>query len=84
MLTTILRRYQDYNPTSGEFDHKRGLREYGRLLGVSHATLSLIYSGQRDPSVEVLRAVAQAFPAAAPEIAAALAAPERESDRVTA
>lgn len=75
MLTEIIRRYQ------GEM----GQREYARLLGIGQTTLSLIYSGQRNPGIEVVQAVARAFPQAAAEIAAALAGqplPEREPEAV--
>jgi len=62
MLTDILRKYQG----------SMGQNEYARLLGVSSGAISLIYSGQRNPGIDVLRAVAQRFPESADEIAAAL------------
>jgi len=62
MLVDILRKYQG----------SLGQNEYARLLGVSGAAISLIYSGQRGVGVEVLRGLAQRFPESADEIAAAL------------
>lgn len=86
MLTTVLKRYQEYDLESGQFGYKRSLREYARLLGVSHATLSVVYSGQREPSIDVLLALAQKFPGAAKEIAAALSTntPAIEQEQVPA
>lgn len=76
MLTDILRRYQRYDPATGRFDVERSLREYSRLLGVNVAILSLLFTGQMErPSTATLQALARTFPAAATEIAAALAAP---------
>lgn len=76
MLTDILRKYQ------------RGLtqNEYARLLGISSAGISLIYSGQRNPGIEVIRALAQRFPESADEIAAALStiAPAVEQEAIPA
>lgn len=66
MLTDILRKYQGTMRQN----------EYARLLGLSSAGLSLIYSGQRNVGIDVLRALARAFPESADEIAAALAAPD--------
>ena len=62
-LTEILRKYQ------GE----RSLREYARLLGVDHSTLSVVFNTDREPSTFILAALARTFPPAAGEIAAALA-----------
>lgn len=64
MLTEIIRKYQ------GDM----GQREYARLLGIGQTTLSLIYSGQRNPGIEVIRALAQRFPESAKEIGDALSA----------
>jgi transcriptional regulator with XRE-family HTH domain len=75
MLTEILRRYQRFNPETGEFDADRSLRAYSRLLGVNVSTLSFLFNGiQSEPSRATLQALARTFPAAAPEIAAALQA----------
>ncbi len=49
--------------------------EYAAHLGIAQGTLSLIYSGKRGIGTEVLRAFLRAYPDAAKEIAAALAAP---------
>ena len=64
MLTDILRKYQG----------AMSQNEFARLLGVSGAAISLIYTGQRNPGIEVIRALAQRFPESADEIAAALSA----------
>jgi len=64
MFTDILRKYQG-SLSQGE---------YARRLNVSPATISYIYSGQRNPGMDVMRALAQKFPESADEIAAALSA----------
>jgi transcriptional regulator with XRE-family HTH domain len=69
MLVEILRKYQ------GDMTQN----EYARYLGLSSGHLSLIYSGRRGIGTEVLRAFLRAFPAAADEIGAALAAPAEEA-----
>lgn len=77
MLTAILRKYQ------GQMRQN----EYARLLGVSGGAISLIYTGQRQPGIDVLRALARAFPESAAEITAALSADpaaEREALAVPA
>ncbi len=74
MLTGILRKYQ------GDLTQN----EFARLLGLSSAGISLIYTGQRGVGVDVLRAFLKQFPEAAPEIAKALAAPERQPEKVSA
>lgn len=39
------------------------LTQFARELGLrSHATISMIYRGQRQPGLEVLRGLARAFP----------------------
>jgi transcriptional regulator with XRE-family HTH domain len=68
MLTDILRRYQ------GDLTQQA----YARRLGISESALSLVYAGKRGIGVEVLRALARAFPDAARDIAAALAEPVGE------
>lgn len=62
MLTDILRKYQ------GE----RSLREYARLLGVDHSTLSVVFNTTREPSTFILVALARTFPEAKDDIAIAL------------
>jgi len=80
MLSELLRRYQAYNPDTGKFDSTRSLRQYARDLGISHPTLVMIYGGDRNPGVEVLRALVQLYPIVRNEIGDALAAePEREA-----
>lgn len=79
MLTDVLRKYQHYDPASGRFDARRGLREYGRLIGIDHSTLSLLFSTpDREPSTMVLQALTRTFPAAADDIATALKAQSQE------
>ncbi len=84
MLTTILKDYQRYNPESGKFDRPRTLREYARVLGVNHATLSMIFQGKREPGGFVIRALFDTFPSSAQAFATAIAVPEREPEAVTA
>lgn len=84
MLTEVVARYQKYNPMTGAFDMDRTQSEYARLLDVDPATISLVFSGQREPGVKVLRALVRAFPAAAAEITAALATPVVEREAVSA
>ncbi len=62
MLVEIIRKYQG----------GMSQREYARRLGLSSATLSLIYSGQRNVGIDVLRAVAQTFPESSDELARAM------------
>lgn len=70
MLTSVLRRYQRYDPETGQFNSPRSLRQYAALLGVNHATLSELYSlSEREPSTMVLQALVRLFPAAADDIA---------------
>lgn len=60
--------------------------EYADLLGITQGYLSLIYSGARNPGMDVQRGFLRAFPEAAMEYIAALAAspaaPEREPEAV--
>jgi transcriptional regulator with XRE-family HTH domain len=65
MLADILRNYQ------GDMNQQ----QYARHLGISEATLSLVYNGKRGIGTDVLRALARAYPDAADDIAAALSAP---------
>ncbi len=75
MLTSVLRRYQRFDPDTGEFESSRSLRQYAAMLGVNHATLSELFNqDERQPSTMVLQALARTFPQAADEIVAALAA----------
>lgn len=82
MLNEILRRYKSFNPDTGEFDTTRGVREYARLLGVNDGQLSQILNDIQRPGLTVVQALARTFPESAPEIAAALSAPEREVEAV--
>ena len=75
MLTSVLRRYQKYDPATGQFDSERSLRQYAAMLGVNHATLSELYNLEdREPSTMVLQALSRLFPAAAQEIVDAMMA----------
>lgn len=75
MLTDVVRKYQSFDPETKQFTRTRGLREYARLLGVNHATLSLLYSTPgRQPSRGILQKLAHTFPEATEEIGSALAA----------
>lgn len=78
MLNELLRRYRYFNPATGEFDTTRGVREYARLLGVNEGQLSQILNDIQRPGLTVIQALARTFPAAADEIAAALATPAGE------
>jgi hypothetical protein len=88
MLADILRRYQSFNPETGDFDLPRLMTEYADVLGINYVYLSQIYSGNRKPGMETFSKLMRAFPCAQDaigrEIGAALAAPERETERVTA
>jgi transcriptional regulator with XRE-family HTH domain len=87
VLNEVLRRYRSYDPETGEFNVRRGVREYARLLGVNDGQLSQILNDIQRPGIGTLQALARTFPAAAPEIAAALAGqplPERELAQVPA
>lgn len=74
MLTEILRKYQG----------DRSQNEFARLLGITSAGISLIYTGKREVGVEVIRAFLKQFPEAATEIAAALSTPDIEREAVPA
>lgn len=90
MLAAIIRKYQSFNPETGGFDKPRLLTEYADLLGVSYVYLSQLYNGTngRKPGMETFAKLARAFPTAREaiggDLAAALAAPEREVTEVPA
>lgn len=71
-LAGVFRKYQG----------DRTQTEYAEFLGLTQGTLSLIYSGRRGVGMEVLRALARAYPESAEDIASALSAPEREIEAV--
>lgn len=79
MLSELLRHYQDLNTETLEHDCPRSLREYGRLLDISHAALIQIYSGQRMAGGKVIRGLLRAFPGAAADISRAIAAKTPEA-----
>lgn len=84
-LAQIIIKYQRFNPATGGLDLERTQREYAELLGVSRVFITQITNGDREPGVDLLRSLSRLFPAAATEIAAALAAaPESERQAVTA
>ncbi len=92
MLADIIRKYQRYNPETGEFDKARLLTEYAELLGVNYVYLSQIYnsSNGRKPGMETFAKLMRAFPSAqdaiGSEIAAALSTitPAIEQEQVPA
>lgn len=69
-MAEIVRRWQYYNPASGDFDLVRSTRDYARLLGVSESLLSHIYAGRKEPGKKVVLGLLRAFPCAATEIGA--------------
>lgn len=71
-LAQIVVRYQRYDPATGERNADRNQREYADLLGVSRPFITQISNGDREPGVDILRALSRTFPAAADEIAVAL------------
>lgn len=73
MLAALLRKYQDFNPATRRHDCPRTLREYARLLGVSHVALVQIYGGQRAAGGKVIRGLFRAFPDDVTEISKAVA-----------
>lgn len=82
-LVELLERYQRYNPETGDFDRLRTNREYAEIIGVHESYLSRCYDRKQPVNLRAMRGLASAFPAAATEITAALAAaptaPERDS-----
>jgi DNA-binding XRE family transcriptional regulator len=71
-LAQIVAKYRRYNPVTNEFDVERTQLEYADLLGVSRVFVTQITNGDREPGVDLLRALSRLFPAAATEIAEAL------------
>jgi hypothetical protein len=65
----LLRRWQAYNPASGQFDMTRTNRDYAELLGIHESSLSKIYAGLAPVGLKPLAGLAHAFPQAAPELA---------------
>lgn len=84
MLTQLLHHLQDYDPATKQHSCPRTLREYAKMLGVSHVTLVQVYSGDREAGGKVIRGLFRAFPDQAEHISAALTAPVREDERVSA
>lgn len=68
-ISEVLRHYQ------GDMTQE----EYAAQLGIAQGTLSLIYSGRRGVGMDVLRALARAYPESVKDIAKVLGAPEREA-----
>ncbi len=75
MLNEIVRRYQSFNPVTGDFDRPRGLREYAREIGVSPGQLSRIINDLETPGRSVLERLARTFRPAGEEIGRALSLP---------
>jgi hypothetical protein len=64
VLADIIRKYQSYNPETGDFNKPRLLTEYADLLGVNYVYLSQIYNGTngRKPGMETFAKLMRAFP----------------------
>lgn len=69
----LLKRWQPYNPATGQFDRPRTNREYADLLGIHESYLSKAYAGLHPVGLKALAGLAQAFPAAAGEVGSVLA-----------
>ncbi len=63
-IVQIIRKYQ------GDMTQQ----QYADALGVGQSTLSMLYSGQRKPGMEVIRALVRAFPHAVKEVVDAILA----------
>jgi hypothetical protein len=76
MIVELLRKYQG----------NRSLREYAIDLGVGYSTLSMVFTGARNPGNDLREALFTRYPAAAIEYAEALIATAQrtEQDEVTA
>lgn len=77
-LATIVAKYRNFDPATRQFSQDRTHGEYAELLGVSRPFITQIINGDREPGVDLLRSLSRLFPAAAREIAVALASPEPE------
>lgn len=75
---SLVRRYQAFDPDTGEFSTIRSDNQYAKLLRVNRALLSRFYAGIIQDSHVLLTAFLRTFPSAAPEVAAAISAREAE------
>lgn len=73
-LARLVVKYRRYNPATGDLDVERTQLDYANMLGVSRVFITQISNGDREPGVDLLRALSRAFPAAADEIASVLKA----------
>ncbi len=69
-IADVLRKYQG----------QRTQTEYAELLGITQGYLSLIYSGARNPGIDVQRGFLRAFPHAALEYVKALSSATEGSE----
>lgn len=78
MLADVIRRYQEYNPDTDQFDRARNTTEYAELLGMNAVHLFQIYNGSRNPGMATFSKLMRAFPntteAIGKEMAAAMRA----------
>lgn len=58
-FTDLVRRYQSFDPTTGQFDRKRTQIEYAGLLDVDQSLLSHIFAGRKRPGLEIVRGLAR-------------------------
>jgi hypothetical protein len=72
-----VRRYQAYDPDTGEFTARRSITEYAELLGVDQTNLSRFYRAQRRRPWRIVVGLLKAFPETAPEVSRIL----RDLDR---
>ena len=73
-VRALVRRYQRYDPMTGQFNVVRSDNQYARLLGVRRALLSRFYSGQIRDSRVLVTAFLRTFPHAIDEFASAMLA----------
>lgn len=74
-LIALVRRHQDINPLTGRFEGIRTADQYAEVLGVHPSQLSRFYAGKFYKPWPIIRGFMRVFPEAAPEVAAAMAAP---------
>ncbi len=80
-LVALLKKYQAFNPETGEFDEPRTNRDYARLLGVHESSLSRAYDGLQPVNLRMVQGLLQTFPEASDLAAEVLRA--RRAEPVT-
>lgn len=70
----LIKKYQSYNPITGQFDQSRTNRDYANLLGIHESYLSKAYAGLHPIGMKALVGLMRAFPAAVNEMAQAMLA----------